>query len=300
MPDHDVGPDYVAYAGLGALSLCFGSAFFFNVLTLEWFSALGSGAGRMILAATFMVPAAYLAGHGLPRTLNLWLWVSALGAFGLLLPFLLVVWAQQYVPSNLAAAFFPSIPLLMLVFSRFILEVQITKRKWFGLLVGSVGLLILSGPGTFSQIGFTGHYLPQLAIFASCVLLAAAAIFVRLMPKAPPIQTTSGALLAAAIMSLPIAVAEIPMIVPPLKPLLALLGVGIISTGAGNLLRYFLIRRKGPVFITPNAYLVAIVAAFLGVTLLGETLTPATGLGLVTIVAGLLIAQDGTGNMKRS
>lgn len=292
-------PDYVAFAGLGALSLCFGSVFYFNALTLAWFSALGSGTGRIIVAAAFLVPISFVVGDGLPNSRRQWVWVSALGILGMLLPFLLVVWAQQHVPSNVAAGIFSSVPLLILLFSRMILKVPVTPRKWIGLLVGSIGLLVLSGPGTFSQIGFTGQYLPQLAILLACMLLAGAAVFVRLMPKAPPIQTTSGALLVAAIASLPIAAAEIPMTAPPMGPLIGLIGAGVISTGVGNLLRFYLIRRKGPVFITPNAYLVTVIAALLGLIFLGENLPPATLLAFAVIFAGLLIAQDGTGSMRK-
>ena len=301
MPEMDKNtPDYIAYVALGVLSFCFGSTFYFNALTLDWFTALGSGTGRIIVACAFLVPISFVSGHGFPNSFRQWVWVSALGILGMLLPFLMVVWGQRYVPSNVAAGFFSSIPLLMLMFSRVILKVPVTRRKWIGLLVGSIGLLTLSGPGTFSQIGSTGQYLPQLAILLACVLLAGAAIFVRLMPKAPPIQTTSGALFVASIVSLPIAVSEIPMTAPPMLPLVGLIGAGVISTGIGNLIRLFLIRRKGPVFITPNSYLVTVIAALLGMSFLGENLTPATLFAFAVIFAGLLIAHDGTGSMRRS
>ena len=299
MNEQDGGPSFLDYAGLGLMALCFGATFYFNALVLDWLSPLGSNAARLITAAAFMVPVSFLAGHGLPGSLRQWLWVSGLGVFGMLLPFLFIFWAQTHIPSNVVAGIFTSIPLLMLVFSRAFLKVRVTGRKWFGLLVGAVGLLMLAGPGTLSQIGAETQYAPQLAVFMACVLLAGAAIVMRLIPKAPPVQTLSGALVAAAVVSVPIVLFEAPEAAPSLMSLFGLIGVGAISTGLGNLLRIFLIQRRGPVFITPNAYLATSVAVLLGVVLLGEALTPVTLIAFAVIFAGIVIAQDGSGNMRR-
>ena len=254
----------------------------------------------MIIAAMFMVPVALLTGHGLPRTATLWVWCSGIGIVGLLLPFLLVVWAQGYVPSSVAASYFATVPLLILLFSRVFLGTSISPRKWIGLLIGSGGLVVLSGPGTTALEASQSLIWPRIALLLCCFILAGTAIVMRQMPKAPPIQTTAGALLAAGITSLPIAFFEIPRELPPTTSLLGLLGVGIISTGLGGLIRYWLIRRKGPVFITPNGYLAAMVAVVIGVVVLGEALSLATILGLVIIIAGLLISTDGSGQMSRN
>lgn len=291
--------DYLAYFALAALSLCFGSAFYFNVLSLHYFGPVGSGAGRIIVAALFVVPIAIISGQGLPNTRSQWLWVSILGLFGMLIPFMLVVWAQLSIVSNITAAYFASVPLLMLLFSRLFLKVHITKRKWLGLALGSAGLVLLSGSASGWAGGPSAGFLPQLALVCSCLLISGSAVFVRLMPSGPPVQTMAGALLIAAIAALPFAIADIPPAIPPMIPLAAVVAVGVLTTGIGNLLRFFLIRRRGPVFITPNAYLSIIVALVLGVVLLGEPLLPTTMAGLGIIFCGLLIAQDGSGRMER-
>ena len=70
------------------------------------------------------------------------------------------------------------------------------------------------------------------------------------------------------------------------------------STALGQTLRFFLLRRRGPVFVAPNAYLAAFVATLLGVVFLGEPITPALVFGFAVILVGLIVAQDGTGNMS--
>ena len=299
MPGHDDGHSVLDYGWLGLLTLCFGSVFFFNVLVLEWLSPLGANAVRLITAAAFLVPVSFVAGHGLPGSLRQWTWVSALGVFGFFLPFYFIIWAQVHIPSNVVAGIFTSIPLLMLLFSSLFLKVRVTVRKWMGLIVGAFGLLMLAGPGTLSQIGASATYWPQLAVFLGCVLLAGAAIFMRVIPKAPPLQTASGAMLAAAVVSVPVAINEAPAGWPTALTVLGVVGTGVISTGLGNMVRILLIQRRGPVFITPNAYMATCVAVLLGVVFLGETLTTEAVIAFAVIFAGVIFAQDGTGSMRR-
>jgi hypothetical protein len=143
------------------------------------------------------------------------------------------------------------------------------------------------------------HILPQLAILAACGMLASAAIIIRVMPKSSPVKINAGAILVAALVSLPVAAIEIPVEAIPPRTVIGLLGVGIISTAIGQLLRVILIRRRGPIFLTPVGYLAAMVGAIMGITLLGEKLTMGAMIAFVVILAGLIIAQDGTGRMSR-
>lgn len=281
------------------MTVCFGTIFYFNTLVLDWLSPLGSNAARMISAAGFIVSLSYVAGHGLPVSLRQWAWASGIGVLGMFLPFVLIYWAQTRIPSNVVAGIFTSIPLLVLLFSRLFLKVRITARKWIGLGIGGVGLLMLAGPGTLTQMGAGSVYWPQLAVFLACMILAAVAIVMRVIPKAPPLQTLAGALLAAAVISLPLAIVEAPSSPPSVAALVGIVGAGAFSTGLGNLVRILLIQRRGPVFITPNAYLATCVAVLLGVVLLGESLTGVTLVAFGVIFAGIIIAQDGSGNMQR-
>ena len=61
-----------------------------------------------------------------------------------------------------------------------------------------------------------------------------------------------------------------------------------------------LIRRKGPVFLSPVGYLAAIFTTILGITFLGEVPSSGALVAFVIVAIGLLIAHDGTGVMKKS
>ena len=291
--------DYVSYLGLGMLVLCFASAFYFTSLALTGFSVAATGAARIIVAAMFLVPLSLATGQGLPRTFVGWTWAAGFGVVAWVLPFILLVWAQTRIPTNIIGAFFAGIPLMILFLSWAFLKTGISLRKWIGIVVGSVGLILLAGPGTLSQIGSSSEYLAQLAAFLSTVGFAAGAIIIRVMPSPSAMQATAGAAMASGIMAIPILLVELPGANAGLIPVLGILGVGVFSTGIGQFLRFFLIRRRGPVFIVPNGYLTAIIAAILGTVLLGESPTLSAMIAFAVILGGLAIASDGSGRMKQ-
>ena len=122
---------------------------------------------------------------------------------------------------------------------------------------------------------------------------------IRVMPAMPILQSTTAGLLVTAAVCAPILFAAAPIQAPTPVAAFGILGGAILTTALGQLVRVFLVRRKGPVFITPNAYLAAIVSVIMGVYLLGETFTVETASGFAAILIGVLVAQDGTGTMKR-
>ena len=69
-----------------------------------------------------------------------------------------------------------------------------------------------------------------------------------------------------------------------------LLAASLISTAIALFIRFFLIRRRGPVFLVPNAYVGAILVNVFGVLILGEKITQTMVVACQLIVLGLLIA----------
>jgi drug/metabolite transporter (DMT)-like permease len=291
--------DYISYLGLALLALCFGSAFYFTSLALTGFSVAGTGAGRIIVAALFLVPLSLMTGHGLPGSRAGWLWSAGLGIVAWVVPFILLVWAQTRIPTNILGAFFAAVPLMILFLSWMFLSTPVSVRKWMGLVVGSVGLILLAGPGTLSQLGNQSEYMAQIAVFLATIGFAAGAIIIRVMPSPSAIQAAAGASLASALLVSPVLYFELSGRAISSTAVMGVLGVGVVSTGIGQFLRFFLIRRRGPIFIVPNGYLTAIITAVLGALLLGETLTFSVLISFAVILAGLFIASDGSGFMKQ-
>ncbi len=291
--------DWAAWGGLFVLALLFGSSFYWNVLILSHYDAWAGAALRFISGGVFLTAVALITGAGLPRTQVEWGWCAIYGVLAFAFPFTIVAHVQTVVPSNVVAIFFAAIPLLILAMSSFFLAVPITARKWVGCAIGTAGLIYMAGPGTLSQLGGRSAALPVLGTLLAVSSLAYGAIVIRRMPPMPATRTAAGATLLAGIAGLPMLFLSGPVQAPTVTALIGIIGGGIATTGLGQLLRVALLRRKGPVFITPNAYLAAIVGVILGVVLLGEQITVETIIAGCVLLAGILIAQDGSGRMAR-
>ncbi len=273
--------------------------FVFVKLSLEGFSLAQSAGGRMVIGAVILVPLAFLFGDGLPQKFWFWKWAAALGMFNFVLPFSLLTYGQSYLPSNVVGAMFSLIPLATIGLSAVFLGVVITRRKWRGLLIGFLGLIVITEPAKW--IGSTGpeHALPMIASLGAILCFSIAAILMRIMPSVHPLSLMGGSALIASIFGIVPFMTIFDGNLPQLRPWIGLLGVSVLSTTIAYSLRFYLIRRKGPVFLAPNAYVGVILVNVFGVAVIGDSITLAMVIAFPLIFLGLLIAQDGSGNMKQ-
>ena len=291
--------DVLAWVAFGVMAVSMSITFVFVELSLESFSPMEAAGGRIVIATLCLVPLAFLFGKGLPRELWFWKWAVAIGLFNFALPFFLLSFSQSYLPSNLVGAMFGLIPLATIGLSALFLQVHISRRKLLGIFVGFLGLGVLTEPGKWMASTGMEQALPMLAALGAILCIAFTAILIRKAPAVHPLSLLAGSALVASLFG----------IVPVLsifdgEPATArawggLLGGAVFSTTLALSLRFFLIRRKGPVFLAPNAYVGVVLANVFGVSLLGDAITPAMWVSFPLIVLGLAIAQDGSGNMKQ-
>lgn len=289
--------DPLAWAGLILMAICLGSTFYFNSLSLTGFSPGASGAFRILLTAACLVPLALVTGAGLPDTPRLWGWSVILGLVTMFIPFFVLIWAQTRIQTSIASIIFASIPLITLFLSRLVFSAHISPRKWAGILTGTAGLVVLAAQDGIGLEDGSTEILAVVAVFFTCLCFSGGAVLVRLSPPSPPMRLVAGASIVAGALSVPVALLSMPGEMPGPVAIVGLLAAAVISTALGQLLRYTLVRRKGPIFITPNSYLAAFVGAFLGVMLLGEPLSVQSVAAFGIILGGLFIAADGSGTM---
>ncbi len=288
-----------AWAGFCVMAVCLSLSFVFIKLSLEGFTPLQSAAGRVVLGAAFLVPLAMMFGDGLPRRLWFWKWSLLLGLCNTAIPYSLLAHGQAQLPSNVVGAMFSLIPLTTIALSVLVLGVRITRRKLVGLFIGFLGLVVVTEPAQWVGQGSAVHALPMLAVLGAIFCLAMSAILIRLMPPVHPLSLMCGSTLVAALFGLVPFATVFDGDLPPLKPWIGLVGVALLSTTIALSLRFWLIRRKGPVFLAPNAYVGVVLVNVFGIAVLGETVTRPMMIAFALIVLGLFIAQDGSGNMKQ-
>ncbi|MGE4611535.1 MAG: DMT family transporter [Paracoccaceae bacterium] len=285
--------DFLPYFLVAFLVIAWGSAFGLTSMALEGFSPVETSFGRTALAAIVVTGVAIISGQGVPNTLLEWRWLSLLGIFGLAAPVTLLSWAQLSIPSSVASIFISSVPLFILLATRVILRAPVSRRKWIGFAIGFAGLVWLAGPAAINQIGTAGQSLAQLACILVAVGYASGGIIIKVMPSIPSLRATAGTMISGAVFLLPFGYSTFETALgAPMVPLIALVVLGILPSGIGQNIRYVVIKRRGPVFMSVVGFLIPAWAGFVGFFILDEPLTWHTVSAYSIILIGLLISRD--------
>lgn len=285
--------DWLSYFFIVFLIIVWGSAFGLTSVALEGFSPVETAFGRTALAAIVVASVALVSGQGIPNTLLEWRWLSILGIVGLAAPITLLSWAQQSIPSTVASIFISSVPLFILLATRVILREPVSRRKWTGFAIGFAGLVWLAGPAAIKQIGDEGQAIAQLACILVAVGYAGGGIVIKLMPSVPPFRATAGTMISGAVFLAPFGYTAIETALgAPTVPLIALIVLGVLPSGVGQNIRYIVVKRRGPVFMSVVGFLIPVWAGFVGFVILDEPLTLHTVSAYAVILGGLLISRD--------
>ena len=149
-------PGTLNWALVNLLGVVWGTSFLSIGISLESFAPLTVAALRTSLAAIALCAAAAVTNQrlGTLAVARAWPFAAFSGVIGLALPFSLLAWGQQFVPSAVAGVAMGSVPLLLLplvyVFSP---EEGIGPRRIAGIGLGFTGLLLIVGPGALNGPG---------------------------------------------------------------------------------------------------------------------------------------------------
>ncbi|MAC60571.1 MAG: hypothetical protein CMN37_01580 [SAR116 cluster bacterium] len=271
--------------------LCFGSGPMFIIWSLNNFTAMSSGSGRIIVAGFVSVLFCYITGNNLPREKNVWFYCTFFGLISLGLPFLLMPLSLRFITTSELAIYLSSVPLFVLLLAQIFLKEKITKQKWLGFIIGIFGLIILSDPYSFS-IQNSNELLASILCIIISICLASGGIVLQRMPKYNPISFSAGTFFVATLLAIPVFLFSYPNSNPSLESSLSIVFVGVVSTFLGGLCRILLVKRAGAVFTSINGYLVPLVTCSLGIIFLNETLDVNTILSFLIVITGVLISQD--------
>lgn len=280
------------------------------ILVILWGSAYaGTHIGVEVLPPSVLVACrlcigAFVLGLGcigmrarLPRLDDYKTWgvLTLIGATGTLLPFLLISIAQKTVPSALAAIYIAAAPLTVAILCHFLVPSErLNLKRAVGVGVGFLGVCLLFAPALSDHgIGAT-PVVSQLLLLVAAVLYGSTSVMVRMVnPNLNPVAMSCGFVLVAAILSLPLAIHDWPAggIHLEARHILAILGLGILSTGIANLVYVLTIRRVGPVFMSNVGNLAPFWSILVGALAFGEALPATTFAALAILLFGVWLVQ---------
>ncbi len=282
------------YILLILIGLIWGSQYVFNAIALEDFTAFGLMSWRMFIGFVTLSVLIVMIPSQREQTLTLTKKLVTLfliiGAVEAAIPFWLIGFGQQRVSSTIAAIIMGMIPMLTLLLElAFKKGYRTSVYEIIGMTLAFVGLIVLVDP---SADDFAGSFMGYFAIFMAAACFALALILMEKIPREiSSVHATRFILGVYAVPMLLIWYVTDTDQPAEMKSILAVLLIGIFSSGIVYILYLNLIRLSGPTFTSLSNYIVPLVGTFMGVWFLSEPFTTNIGFALLFIILGLFIAN---------
>jgi drug/metabolite transporter (DMT)-like permease len=273
------------------LGVIWGASFLFMRIAAPEFGALALVEIRVATAAIFLV--AVLAWRrGMNDLPGAALPLAVVGIFSSALPFVLFAYATLSVTAGTAALLNASAPLFGALVAYAWLRDKLTLPRVVGLAAGFGGILLLA----WDKVGVGGTSgLAVLAGLGASFSYGFAVNFTKKkLGRVSPLVTATGSQIAAALLLLPLAVANWPSVNPSLKSWLSVIVLGMVGTGIANAVYFRLIARIGPARAITVTYLVPVFGMLWGLLFLHEAVTASMLAACAVILLGTALATSGT------
>ena len=275
---------------LGAI---WGTSFLFIKIVVGEVPPMTLVAGRLGLAAAVMWAFLRLRGVSFPRERRLWGVYAVTGLLNGALPFSLISWGEQYIPSGLAALLQSTTPIFTIILAHFLThDERFTTKKVLGIVLGFVGVGLLMWPEL--RQGVRASLWGELAIVGSSVSYAIASIFARRrLHNEPPLVSAAGQFTMGFVYILPLSLLiERPFNLSPSWTTLASWGtLALLGTAIAYAIYYTLLQRTSATFTTTVTYIVPINGLILGALILNEPIHAGLLLSLGLILSGVLLVR---------
>jgi drug/metabolite transporter (DMT)-like permease len=254
---------------------------------------------RFLVAGLLLAAYARFSGKQFPRRFSEWITISVAALLLLVGANGLVVWGEQWVPSNQAALIVATLALWLAWFG--VLGPQgesFSRRRLVGLLVGFAGVAVLMWPTD----GFVlEHFSAQLAILLAALSWAAGSIYMkRRRPSTPPLMAAAMQSLVAGVLlgTIGYATGEAGRWTWEGNALLALIYLIVFGSCLAYVAYLWLLHEVSPAALGTYAYINPAVAVLLGWWLLDESLSAAQIIGMCVVLLGVLLVSLPAGTSK--
>jgi drug/metabolite transporter (DMT)-like permease len=288
--------DWLIFFGLGFM---WGSSYLFIKLAVDDFGTFTLVALRLTVGALLLWTVVRLAGQALPRERRVYGHLLVMAIINITIPFLLITWAERSVESSLAAILTSPVPLFAIVLSSiFLVDEPMRVNGVAGLIVGFIGVIIITSPGL---TGSGGSITGELALLGAACSYGVGAVYARrnvrgLPPMVPAVFQVS----FAAIMATTLAVLfEHPWTVSlDAEAVFSILWLGLLGSGVAYLLVFRLFAHWGATRTTLIAYVIPVVGITLGFLVLAEPIDARILFGTALVVAGVGLVNSRFGRRR--
>ena len=285
----------LAFAAFAVVCTVWGTTYLAIRIAVETIPPFLLTAARFVIAGVILFVIAWIRGDRPPRDTRLLANVAVVGLLMVGIGNLSVVWAEQWVPSGIAALLVATAPFWVAL-----IELlrrggeRIDMRRGAGMLIGFIGVALLVTPGGAGGTHDIHFLLGALAIQAGCVGWQLGTVRGKYMlASVPPLMSSALQMLSGglALTVIGIAIGELPRFAVTPRTFTALAYLTLF----GSVLTYtaYVVALKSLRTTTMSlyAYVNPVVAVILGRIVLGERLTWVSVVAMCVILAGVALVQ---------
>ena len=248
---------------------------------------------RFLLASALLLALAPFLGVRLgqvPKERRLW-WINAVLTFTI--SYGLVYWAEQWVPSGLAAVLFATFPLFVAVLAHLFLPGErLQPRSFTGVLIGFAGVAVLFSEDLSAVGGPRTTFAATLFLIAPLASAVANVAVKKWGGGVHPLSVSAVPMGLGALLVVPLALGmergrELAF---GTRPLLAVAYLAVVGSSLAFTLYYWLLRRLPATSLSLINYATPVVAVLIGTVWLGEPFTLRIFLGGLLVVMGVAVA----------
>jgi drug/metabolite transporter (DMT)-like permease len=281
--------------------LVWGSTYLGIKIAIETIPPLLMAGARFFIAGAVLYAVLWLRGERM-HDATTWLHVAIVGTALLAGGNGGVTWAEQRVPSGIAALVISSAPIWFALID-WLRPGGVRPRlhTWAGIAVGFSGVVMLASPAQSAEridtVGF-------LVLLGACLTWAAGSIYSRQAPKpASPWLGVAGQMLCGGLVLLILAAAtgelsEFAWRRVSARSLVAFAYLVVIGSWIGFSAYIWLLTASTPAKVSSYAYVNPVVAVFLGWAVLGEPVTSRTLWAAAIILAGVVVLTVPAGSFR--
>ena len=277
------------------LSAIWGSAFFAIKISVETINPITVASLRLIIGSIILFLYFKYKDLKFIYSKKIIFQIFLIGLIGNFIPFSLISWSEIYIQSNTAGLLLSVAPILTLIFSHFLTkDDKFSLLKFLSIIIGLIGVLfIFDIQNLIYKSDSSKFIIPKLFIIIAAFGYVISSILAYNMRHMNSVTLTTFVTIFAALISIPFLIYfEFKSISSySMNSMISLFYLGAFPTALAFLIRFHIIAKAGPIFLSYVAYLIPVFAILWGYIFLNEKINSSTLVGVILILLGVFISQ---------
>lgn len=274
------------------LAAIWGASFLFIKIGVSAMGPFTFAMLRVLIGSLVLLAVILITKQSLPHDRRTWWLFAFMGVFNALIPFGLIAWGEQSIPSGLAAILNATMPLFTFILAAIFDHERITVKRILGLAIGFGGILIITLPKLSG--GFEASIWGELAVVVAAASYAVATVFARRnLHHVNPMTASFGQIAMGFLFLVPFSLSERPWTMhPSLIAIIALLVLSVVGTALAYLIYYRLLQEGGATLASSVTFITPLFGVFYGFLFLSEQMSWTLLAALICILGSVLLIRS--------